>query len=134
MQQLINQKSEDEGSISFAKRIPLFATAIFLSPLIIEALTITIVSYQKRMLLTPWQAVFYLLLGIFLSLSLALLHYYRLKIILYPVSSTVNLRSLSMFEKLLAPILSFLVITLLFIGIAIYSINVKRTIEFYRSN
>jgi methyl-accepting chemotaxis protein len=86
------------------------------------------------MLLTPWQAVFYLLLGIFLSLSLALLHYYRLKIILYPVSSTVNLRSLSMFEKLLAPILSFLVITLLFIGIAIYSINVKRTIEFYRSN
>lgn len=134
MQELINQKSEDEASISFAKRLPLFATAIFLSPLLIEALTITIVSYQKRMLLTPWQAVFYLLLGIFLSLSLALLHYYRLKIILYPVSSTVNLRSLSMFEKLLAPILSFLVITLLFIGIAIYSINVKRTIEFYRSN
>jgi len=134
MQQLINQKSEDEESISFAKKIPLLATSVFLSPLIIEALTITIVSYQKRMLLTPWQAVFYLLLGIFLSLSLALLHYYRLKIILYPVSSTVNLRSLSMFEKLLAPILSFLVITLLFVGIAIYSINVKRTIEYYRAN
>jgi hypothetical protein len=85
------------------------------------------------MLITPWQAVFYLLLGVFLSLSLALFHYYRFKIILYPVSSTVNLRSLSMFEKLLAPILSFLVITLLFVGIAIYSINVKRTIEFYRA-
>ncbi len=132
LQKLIEQKSDDEKSIQFARKLPLIVTALFLTPLLTESIIITILSFYKRMLLTPWQAVFYLLLGIFLSLSLALFHYYRFKIILYPVSSRVNLRSLSMFEKLLAPILSFLVITLLFVGIAIYSINVKRTIEFYR--
>jgi methyl-accepting chemotaxis protein len=133
LQNLINQKSDNENSINFAKKLTTISTLLFLSPLVIETVTIVVISYQKKMLITPWQALFYLLLGLFLSLSLALFHYYRFKIILYPVLSTVNLRSLSMFEKLLAPILSFIVITLLFVGIAIYSINVNRTIEFYKA-
>jgi hypothetical protein len=37
------------------------------------------------------------------------------------------LRSLSMFEKLLAPILSFLVIILLFVAMTIYSLNSKNS-------
>jgi hypothetical protein len=37
-----------------------------------------------------------------------------------------------MFEKLLAPILSFMIITLLFIGLGIYNLNINRTIDFHK--
>ncbi|HOP30862.1 MAG TPA: methyl-accepting chemotaxis protein [Spirochaetota bacterium] len=134
LQKLINEKADDENSIGFAKRLPGIVSVLFFTPLISGSLIITVMSYYKRILITPYQVLFFILLGLFLSLSLTLFHYYRFKIILYPVSSTVNLRSLSMFEKLLAPILSFIVITLLFVGIGIYSVNVNRTIEFYRAN
>lgn len=134
LQELINRQSDDENAISFAKKLPTTVTLLFFSPLFIETLIAIPLIYYKRIVTTPWQAVFYFLLAMFLSLSLTLFHYYRFKIILYPISSAVNLRSLSMFEKLLAPILSFIVITLLFVGIGIYAVNVNRTIEFYRAN
>gem|GEM_PF-6172845 len=38
-----------------------------------------------------------------------------------------------MFEKIIAPILSFMMIVLVFAGVGIYSINVKRTLEFYHA-
>jgi len=132
IQNLINRKSTDEDTKNFAKKLPVTVTLIFLIPLLSGIVTVTLLSYYKGTLITLWQVAFFLLLGFFLALSLALFHYYRFKIILYPVAGDVNLRSLSMFEKLLAPILTFMIITLLFVGIAIYSINVARTMTFYK--
>ncbi len=134
LQKMINDKKNDEESISFARRLPGLTSIIFALPLITGSILVTLAGYYLRIIVTPYQVAFFILLEVFLSLSLTLFHYYRLKIILYPISSIVSLRSLSMFEKLLAPILSFIVIALLFVGIAIYSINVNRTIEFYKTN
>jgi len=134
LQNMINERKNDEASIKFAKRLPLSVSILFATPLVASSILATIIGYYIKVFITPYQAIFFILIEMLLSLSLTLFHYYRFKIILYPVSSTVNLRSLSMFEKLLAPILSFIIIAILFVGVTIYSINVNRTTEFYMKN
>lgn len=56
-----------------------------------------------------------------------------MKIILHPITTATDIKSLEMFEKLLAPILTFMMITLLTIGVSIYNLNVNRTIEIYKN-
>lgn len=134
LQKMIDERSDDEAAIQFAKRLPVLVSVLFAAPLVSGSIVVTVIAYYLRVLVIPSQAAFYIIIELLLSSGLTLYHYYRFKIILYPVSSRVNLRSLSVFEKLLAPIISFLIITLLFVGIGIYAINVNRTVEFYKSN
>ncbi len=134
LQKLIDERSDTEEAIQFTKRLPSLVSILFAAPLITGSIIVTIAGYYLRILVTPYQVIFFIIIELLLSLSLTMFHYYRFKIILYPVSSSVGLRSLSIFEKLLAPILSLLTVALLFVAVSIYSININRTIEFYKSN
>ena len=133
IQKMINENMRDEFSIRFAKRFPVFTSILFTAPLLSGTIMAGVIFYHLEIFITLIQMIFFIMIGTLLALSITLYHYYRLKRILYPVTSEVNLKSLSMFEKLLAPILSFIVIVLLFVGITIYSINVSRNIEFYKT-
>ncbi len=133
LQRLIDSNSSDQASVMFARRYPFTSSLIFSVPLLGTSVIISVITYIQRVLITPYQMMFYVLMELMLVTSLTFYHYFRLKTVLHPIAVSNNLRSLSVFEKLLAPILSFMMIVLAVVGVAIYSINVKRTVEFYKT-
>jgi methyl-accepting chemotaxis protein len=133
LQKLIDGQVYDDASIRFAGSLPVKVSLLFCVPILIGPMMFSFIGFYEGLIVSPYQLVFYFIKDILLALSLTLFHYYRFKTILYPVSSANNLRSLSMFEKLIAPILSFMIVILLFVGFSIYSINVDRTMEFYKA-
>ena len=134
LQLIINGNFRDENSVKYAINIPRFAnTALFFS-LTSGSILMAFLCYYKKIIYTPVQIAFFIILGIFFAIAVTLFHYYRMKMILYPITTVTKLRSLAIFEKLLAPILAFMIGALLIVGIGIYSINVNRTIKNYKDS
>lgn len=127
---LAGKLTRDEKEERWGKRLPYKVPVLFCSPMLFGAVSLTIIAYIVGAILNPVQLAFFLTKDILLAISLTFFHYYRYKIIVYPLSNFVNLPSLSIFEKLLAPIISFTVIVFIFVGFGIYSVNVNRAIEF----
>ena len=134
IQKMIDNESSDEHSVIFARRMPVTVSILFCAPILIGTMVLSLLSYLSGLIVSPYQLIFYLIKDILLAGSLTFYHYYRFKIIVYPVSSTLQLRSLSMFEKILAPILSFIVVVLLIAGFFGYTIIVNRTMDYYKVN
>lgn len=131
LQYMIDNSIRTKKAVEFALKFPYTASGLFSIPLLTVAIIVSVKTYLDGILVTPYQMFFYIFIEILVVISLTLYHYYRLKIILHPVSSSNDMKSLAMSEKLIAPILSFMVIMLVFVGVGIYSINVNRTLEFY---
>ena len=134
LQKMIDENIRNEESLKFAKQLPYKVSILFCTPLLTVALFISVTTYIQKILTTPYQMLFYILMDILLAISLTLYHYYRFKIILHPISNANKLKSLAVFEKLMAPIQSFIMIVLIFVAVGIYSLNVNRTIEYYKKN
>ncbi len=132
IQTMINDDRRDEVTVGYAQRFPVLSSVMVAAPLLAASVGIGFLFRGLEILVTAFQIFYFITLGAILSLCITLFNYYRVKIILYPVLSANNLNSLTIFEKLLAPILSFMLVTLLFLGSLIYSLNVNRTIEFYK--
>ncbi len=132
LQKLIDAEAQDKSSIAFARRFPGTAAILMASTMTILSFTVTWLCVSVDIIFTTYQMIFFWIIGMLLTFSITIYHSYRLKIILYPIASITGIRSLAIFEKLLAPIISFTTITLLFVGIGIYSINVSRTINNYK--
>lgn len=131
LQNLIDNSVRTDEAVRFAAKLPFTSSVLFAAPLLTVAIIVSIKTYLDGILATQYQMFFYIFLEILVAISLTLFHYYRFKIILHPVSSSNEMKSLTMFEKLIAPIFSFMVIVLVFVGVGIYTINVRRTLEFY---
>lgn len=129
---IMNENRRDNDSVKFAVMLPLKANMMLSSILIILSVIISYICYDYRVILTSVQVAFYTFLGILLSLSLTLYNHYKMKIFLYPATHVTKLKSLAIFEKLLAPLLTSIMIALLVVGIGIYSLNVNRTIANYK--
>jgi methyl-accepting chemotaxis protein len=134
IQKMIDDQARGEKSVSFAKSMPRTVSILFCTPILIGTMAMSLLSYYSGLIVSPYQLIFYFIKDILLAGSLTFYHYYRFKIIVYPVSSALQLRSLSMFEKLLAPILSFIVVVLLITGFFGYTIIVTRTMDYYQAN
>lgn len=134
LQKFVDDENYSDETVRFAGNLPVKASLIFCIPILITSCTLSTLSFLSGVILSPYQLVFFFMKDIIITFSLALLHYYRLKIILYPVSSANNIRSLSMFEKLVAPILSILMILLFITGFIMYSITLDKTIANYKKN
>lgn len=133
LQGLIDKKIIDEKSAALAVNMPRLANIIIASVLTLNTILTVIACYYQKIIFTPVQIIFFIVLGSLLTFAITLYHYYRMKIILYPLTTVTKLRSLAIFEKLMAPILSFMISVLLIVGIGIYSINVNRTIKNYKA-
>jgi methyl-accepting chemotaxis protein len=133
-QVMIDGKYSDEKSLQFAMTMPRLANFVLLFSMLGGSFLMSFICYRQKIIFTPVQIIFFITMGILLGLAIVLYHYYRMKIILYPLTTVTKLRSLATFEKLLAPILSFMIAVLLIVGIGIYSINVNRTIKNYKQS
>ncbi|PKL17105.1 MAG: hypothetical protein CVV49_12905 [Spirochaetae bacterium HGW-Spirochaetae-5] len=134
LQMMIDGNIRDKKSLKLAENMPRLANIIILAVLILNSMLISIICYQQKIIYTPIQIIFFTILGLLLALAVTLYHYYRMKTILYPLTTVTGLKSLAIFEKLLAPILAFMITVLLVVGIGIYSINVNRTIKNYKES
>lgn len=134
LQKMIDENTRNDVSTGYARSLPVKVSVLFCAPILAGSLLLSLFGYISGSLISPYQLIFYFLKDILVAGSMTFFHYYRFKIILYPVSSALELRSLSIFEKLLAPILSFLVIVMVVVGFSIYSINVSKTMDFYKAN
>jgi len=132
LQAIIDKNLTDKNSLNFIVKIPLISNTLIIAALSSGSIIMTFIYYYQKIIHTPVQIIFFVILGVLLTLAVALHHYYRLKIILYPLTTATRLKSLAIFEKLLAPILSFMTVVLLFVGVGIYGINVTRTIKNYK--
>jgi methyl-accepting chemotaxis protein len=130
---IMNENRRDNESVNFAVKLPAKANLILAAVLVVLSGIISYICYDFRAIHTVVQVIFFTFMGFLLSLSLALYNHYKMKIILYPLTSVTRLKSLTIFEKLLAPILTSIMMALLILGIGIYSLNVNRTIASYKS-
>jgi len=131
---IMNENRIDNYSVKFAVQLPFRANLIFASVLVVLSVLISYICYDHKVILTGVQVIFFTFLGLLLSLSLTLYNHYKMKILLYPATNVTKLKSLAIFEKLLAPVLTFMMMALLIIGIGIYSLNVNRTIANYKES
>ncbi|HOP31408.1 MAG TPA: methyl-accepting chemotaxis protein [Spirochaetota bacterium] len=134
LQKFVDDENYSDETVRFAGSLPVKASLIFCIPILITSFILSILAFRSGAILSSYQLVLFFMKDIIITLGLALYHYYRLKIIIYPVSSANNIRSLSMFEKLVAPILSTLMILLFITGFIMYSITLDKTISNYKSN
>lgn len=134
LQSMIDRNDRSEEALRFAARIPLKVSLLIFIPVTVATMSLSALMYTRGVILTIPQLLLYMLKDLIISSSLTFFHYYRFKMIMYPVSSSADLRSLSIFEKLLAPILSFLMIVLLFAGFFVYSSNTDTLLKNYRNN
>ncbi len=132
LQKIIDTGSTDKASVEFTRKLPGRASLIFCIPILCITLLLSILAFYTGVLSTAYQLFFYFIKDIFISLGLTLYHYYRLKNIIYPVSSAYNLRSLSMFEKMVAPIMSMLMIIMIIAGFITYSIILDSKMKSYQ--
>jgi len=107
---------------------------LFGVPMLVVPMSLTFFAYYSGAMISIYQLFFYLLKDLLLAGCLTFFHYYRYKLVTYDISTALGIRSMSIFEKLLAPILSFIVIMLLFVGFLVYSTTTNSTMEFYRLN
>jgi len=133
-QVMIDARRTDTYASNYAIRLPIVGTVIMVSMLTINSVLFASVCYRQGILFTYTQVILFMLLGISLGIAVALYHYYRIKIILYPITGTVKLKSLSIFEKLLTPILSFIILAFVLVAIGVYTINIGTTISNYKAN
>jgi len=131
-QKYIDSGSTDKEAVEFARKLPVKASLIFCLPILTVTLILSLLSFRAGILTSVYQLVFFFMKDIFISLGLTLYHYYRLKNIIYPVSSAYGLRSLSMFEKMVSPIMSMLMIIMIVAGFIGYSIVLDKTMKSYQ--
>jgi methyl-accepting chemotaxis protein len=133
-QVMIDARRTDAYASNYAIRIPIIGSGIMVTMLTLNSVIFALVCYRHDILFTYIQMIFFMLLGISLGIAVALYHYYRIKIILYPITGTVKLKSLSIFEKLLTPILSFIILAFVLVAVGVYTISIGTTITNYKAN
>jgi methyl-accepting chemotaxis protein len=133
LQSLIDNKKTDKESLKYASKIPLIASVILVPLLLLNSVFLPAVYYYQHVLYTLTQVVFFVILGIFMGMAASLYHYYKIKIIMYPLKGIIRLESLSIFEKLLTPVFIFIVSVFLVVAITVYSVSVNITIDNYKS-
>ncbi len=134
LQEFIDKKMSDEETVRFAKKFPRNSSLIFCVPILCTTVLLSVLAFRSGIIISLYQLAFFFLKDILIASGLTLIHYYRLKIILYPVSSANGLRSLSMFEKMVAPILGSMMIILIISGFIVYSVSLNKTETYYKSN
>ena len=128
----VDSGAENKKSVQDAMNFSRNTSLLMLSLLAAGSLVIGYLGIRLNIFYTIYQSAFFVMTGLLSGLSIVFYHYYRVMIIIYPLTSVLPLRPLAIFEKLLAPILSFIIIALLFISTGIYSTNVNRAIENYK--
>jgi len=132
-----------EDSASLSRELSLFprvsmilmATGCFIGP----CLTV-VIAYNKGILLSPAQLVFFGLVGILEMIIAVALMYYHLKIKLYHFlfahrdSINVKYKPLNIFQKIVIPILSAIMLILIFASVGIYKISYIQTVATVTSN
>ncbi len=95
-------------------------------------LTVTIGLYNN--ILMSWQqALFFLLMGEFTAMIVGALFFYIAKSKLYEFSNYMDYSPLSLFHKFTIPILSSIMIVLTIMGLAIYNLSYRSTIQMQAS-
>jgi len=133
LQFLTDNKKIDTNSLKYISRIPVTASAILIPVLLLNSVILPVLYYYQQVLYTLTQVAFFIILGLFLGMAASLYHYYKIKVIMYPLKSFIRLDSLSIFEKLLTPVFIFLVSVFIIVAITVYTVTVKITIDNYKS-
>lgn len=120
------------NSISF-KGLVLLAAGCSGGPL----LTV-LIGYRQNLFLSFEQSLFFFFIGLIQALIAGAVFYYHVKIrlyvFLYNSDLRVNFRPLTLFQKMVIPILSGIMILLIFAAVGIYRISYTQTYEMYSSN
>ncbi|MFH0977477.1 MAG: methyl-accepting chemotaxis protein [Spirochaetota bacterium] len=133
LQKRINGIENDSAAETKIAGTPQTASVILISLLIFNSVATSLICWYQRILFTNAQIVFFSLLGIFLGMAVAVNHYYKLKVVLHPFAEITKIESLTVFEKILAPVLVFIIATFVLLAISVYSMAVNLTINSYKS-
>ncbi len=97
-----------------------------------------IIGYNQSLFLSFEQSLFFFFIGFIQALIAGALFYYHVKIRLYVLiynsELKINFRPLTLFQKMVIPILSGIMILLIFASVGIYRISYNQTYEMYSAN
>ncbi|MCL2155188.1 MAG: methyl-accepting chemotaxis protein, partial [Leptospirales bacterium] len=121
----------DEESIDLVNKLPIIGSVMIFIVALMASFIYPILYYNFNIIFTGVQLVFFTIIGLFTAFIVALFHNERIKLIMYPLTEITGFRPLSISEKLLTPIITFMTIILLVLQAGIYRINVKNATDRY---
>ncbi|HNX24757.1 MAG TPA: methyl-accepting chemotaxis protein [Spirochaetota bacterium] len=139
LQRSIDGSADDITAITGpVNRLPIKAMMLIITVCSAGSLITVIICYNQHLFLSLEQCVFFFLFGFIQAVIAGALLYYNIKIVLYTflynMSYKIEYKPLTLYQKIVIPIVSSIMILLLFASAGIYRISYDRTIEMYSSN
>ena len=120
---LQDKNTPPEKVENLANSMPIVGNVILsISGTVITVITIAH-GYYSHILLSIYQAAFFLVLGQFLAIIIGGLYYYQTKRILFPLTNFIRFKPIPLSQKLLIPVLSSVMIILTLVSLALYRMN-----------
>ena len=139
LQGSIDRSADNTEAVSLPfNRLPVKAMILLTAGCSGGPLLTVISGYNLRVFLTFEQCAFFFIIGFIQAIITGALLYYNIKIVLYFFLHNVRLKieylPLTLFQKLVIPIVSSTMILILFASVGIYRISYNLTLEMYSSN
>jgi hypothetical protein len=97
-----------------------------------------IIGYNQNLFLSFEQSLFFFFIGFMQALIAGAVFYYhakiRLYVLIYNSELRINFRPLTLFQKMVIPVLSGIMILLIFAAVGIYRISYNQTYDMYSAN
>ncbi|HRX49375.1 MAG TPA: methyl-accepting chemotaxis protein [Spirochaetota bacterium] len=125
------------GLSSDADRLPLAGFILLTSGCIAGPILSVITGYISGLFLSYEQCGFFLLIGLIQAFTAGGLFFFHLKVIIYKYAqseSGLSVTPLTLFQKLVIPICSSVILLIIFASAGVYRVSYKQTYEMYSSN
>ncbi len=123
--------SDDEIAAKRINQIP-FRGALFLGICVFCAPLFTMTAaVWLKIVVSVYQSIYYIMIGLMLSIMVALVFYYKSKVLIYKLRSVVKISPLSLFHKILIPIMCTIMITFYLASSGLYYQNSHSIFSMY---
>ena len=128
---LFEEDIVDEENAYLANRLPITGSLMIFITSIIFGVVYPVIYYKLNLIFTGLQIVFFLMLDFFIATMMAFFNYYMVKISMYPLRDITGFQPLRIPEKLLIPIVTFVIMSLLIIQAVIYRMRIESVTNQY---
>jgi methyl-accepting chemotaxis protein len=123
---LQNRKNMGESDEKFSNMFPVYGNIVISAGGIMITLMTVIVAYKMGLLLSLFQAGYFLIIGGFLAVIIGGFFFYHTKKVLFPLVDYIKFTPITMSQKLLIPVLSSILIILIMTSLGLYRSTYNR--------
>lgn len=119
---------ENPAHEKFISFVPFLGLIIIIIGCTVGPIATVAIGVSKGIFLSLSQGFFFFMSGVLLAISMGILFYYKAKILMYEFNSVINYKPITIFQKLVIPVLSSIFILLIFASQGIYRISFQQNL------